>query len=521
MPFAKTPFPFLLSSIPRPYPHCPLLIYIRYQELIESVPMKKHYTITIGTLLSLFLCSCAQTSMESADVTVTQIYGGQTAPDAPSVGALISSATHISFCTATLITPKYAITAAHCIHNKNSSDFYFTNVENTNTVMLSQEIPIAAIHIHPEFRNESFVNDIALIELSYEIKLHHFPQLNKETLDESFIEYSPTFIGYGRSEYDSRGERRMADIPVSFLGLTTFTCEYDPINSTGICFGDSGGPAFSSSTNDELLLVGVVSNIISYDPQKACIGYYNVTRIDKYLQWIYAIIDDFPALSCADTPEACICSQACLNNGQCDSQHCKTMNCEQSYDCVASCSAGNGACINDCYIQTQTTSLAQFEKFVKCGGIECEYSPEASLLSCLNTNCQDSFHSCFEIDNCNLQGGDCPLDQTCTLARFSLTRCEPTLNLLEGAQCDPSGDSRQCADGHICIPNGQKYRCLKRCNSHQDCPDTYCMPEETLYTNETNLQVCAYSPPRAIAPGCNVSTIPRTASILNLWKILL
>lgn len=74
------------------------------------------------------------------------------------------------FCSASLLTEKWLVTAAHCAERSNGKTFYAvigtTDLLNTQT---AQIISIKQRMVHPKYNPENFDNDIALLELDQSI----------------------------------------------------------------------------------------------------------------------------------------------------------------------------------------------------------------------------------------------------------------------------------------------------------------------------------------------------------------
>ena len=476
---------------------------------------KLTYALTVTVI---FACSEPASDAGQMPSPKVSLLGATATSEPEAVGALMNTIDLRSFCTGTLISPTWVLTAAHCVENKTESELLFTLDANVHTSDDQVLIGVKRLEIHPGYRPTTFVNDLALLELSESISDVDFPELNQSSPGASFLSETLDFVGYGYDEARYSGVKRTAPIPVLSLGISTFSTIWTTELETGACFGDSGGPAFLPD-GDLPVLVGVVSNILATDGSDPCIGTYNVTRVDMYSQWILSIIDngETPG-SCSQEPAICFCDDACGDTGECDNSRCLQLSCEQTYDCVNACDPMDGACMNDCYIQARIPELEVFENFLNCGNDNCSSADEDELFDCLYSNCHDSFHSCFGATDCDLTGGDCDAGTTCRPVRYSLTACVPGLDRNIGESCNPDADVASCADGSICALQSGSQVCSQLCFSNDDCDDSTCIDQPISEFRGEPISVCEEDIPHVTGHRCDtfsVGDIP-TRTLLRL-----
>ena len=235
-----------------------------------------------------------------------------------------------AFCTGTLISPNYVLTAGHCVSNCNGDD---SNLEATRPYMRVgvgqsegklKTYEIASFHPHPNFYcteseqyGNTIDNDIAIIKLKKPIPLSEVtptmvisPNLDMTPAE---VDGNPgittTAAGFGRTSANgSAGVKYETELPVlSYCpetrkkskycnygyGQTHFIYTYS--DTTGTCQGDSGGPLFWTKNGIEYVV-----GITSYGPE-GCLTYSAFTMVSDYYDFIKETVDDLGAAM----PEDC------------------------------------------------------------------------------------------------------------------------------------------------------------------------------------------------------------------------
>ncbi|CAF3934950.1 unnamed protein product [Rotaria sordida] len=250
-------------------------------------------------------CGCSSLST----IVTSRIVGGEAAPNY-AWGWMVSlqkSGKHL--CGASLLTPEYAVTAAHCLDEVMDisvlSILAGTNDLNDTSITTIQQRSIINVTMHPDYDKLSIVNDIAIIKFSPLIISSNsklaFICLPKQDEDPFETNSSLVAIGWGDLLQDMHTtSNTLQQVTVQVFSSTSFECQQSGMNNSlvhfcaGIraggkdtCQGDSGGPLMAFVDNR-----WVLAGITSFGDGCAKEGYPGVyTRVSSFIPFINSNVD--------------------------------------------------------------------------------------------------------------------------------------------------------------------------------------------------------------------------------------
>ena len=210
---------------------------------------------------------------ESTASTQQAITNGEDDNADPAVVALLLNGK--IFCTGVLVSPSIVATAAHCISPTPPDQVYFGSKPSTKK---GSFIAVTNTKIHPDFDEETLVNDIAVIGLASKAPVAPLPVL-KTAFDDSFNGMAIRIVGFGATAGGEQTNlrKRTGDTTINTFGDDEFRLQPKPSQT---CNGDSGGPALAMIDGEETV-VGIASS-----GDSECSTYGRHIRIDAFVPFL-------------------------------------------------------------------------------------------------------------------------------------------------------------------------------------------------------------------------------------------
>jgi uncharacterized protein (TIGR03382 family) len=241
-------------------------------------------SLAVATAIVASACSVEHTMTASRAI----VGGGPSDPNEfPATGMLVVG--DRLQCTATLIAPDVALTAAHCLHQPVFGTLGFT-LDADASDGTADVIPIALFHPHPDFDEgvDAFLdlavrNDIGILILERPV-----PDVVPERVDTPLLETAIgagdplALCGYGWTFWLNGSVAVKRDAEVFVDRAKDYEFSTTPVDPQP-CVGDSGGPLFVDGP-DGRRIVGVVSRAVG--TSRMCDTGAIITRVAPYAAWI-------------------------------------------------------------------------------------------------------------------------------------------------------------------------------------------------------------------------------------------
>ncbi len=199
--------------------------------------------ISMLGLIGLVIFFRTQTENNNAPNDSNAIFGGRLENGYEFAGYVISDkVTSIEICSAIIVSPTQAITAAHCLDNDGQK---FVGI-GSYTSEATQYYNVDRVVIHPNWLTFNKIgNDLGIIILKDPIILDQYAEIAQPEAGCNYV-----VVGYGKqSNLDSFTPlRKSTDVCIESTDYLGNAISFSG-RQGGLCFGDSGSAVFEKGTN--------------------------------------------------------------------------------------------------------------------------------------------------------------------------------------------------------------------------------------------------------------------------------
>jgi hypothetical protein len=408
--------------------------------------------------------------------------------------AVVAITDNTFMCSGTLIAANVVLTAGHCVSSR-SMQVGFGNDVNWGSGMAWRSVTEKKVHPQYSASSTSIVNDIAMIKFTGSlptgvVPIPHLPSSLRITTAD--IGTQLTYVGFGQtsvSDPNSAGTKMRMTNDLRWVCTSASGCGYPAGYNTicedqtpsGICSGDSGGPAFIMRNSREY-----VAGVASYTGQD-CASFGCSTKVDEYDEnFIRDWVSGDPGAPCtsADQCDSGFCVDGVCCTSRCDGvcQACNlTANgtcttvpnqtpCPDSDLCDGTETCQNGQCVEGTPLNCINSNVCTVDRCDPSAG--CIHDPVPDGSACPNGNPCDGDETC-QHGSCTMGAPrDCDDHNLCTE-----DTCDPQSGCRHSSLPDGTGCGGGLCGSAVCSGGECRLADPNLCDDQNPCTQDWCEPD--------------------------------------------